>query len=108
MKVSHIDKIKLDRKLDKRVKLSDDDVSEIRRLYFTTNITIKELSKKYNVSITTIRFKINPDLYEDLKDYRKTQPHPIMRNAKEQREYIKELRERKLKMIKYEERKDIK
>ena len=91
---------KLPRTSDRRVKLTDNDVEEIKNLYFNTNITLKELAKKFNCSIQTIRFKIDPQYYEEWKEYRKSQPNPTRRSTEESRIYTKELIERKKALIK--------
>lgn len=57
-------------KLDKRVKLTDEDKSNIRKEYEEGTISINALSRKYNVNKRSIQFILFPERLEKAKkDY---------------------------------------
>lgn len=55
-------------KLDKRVKLTEEDKENIVKDYQTGIISIHSLSKKYNVSRRLIQFTLFPDRKEKAKE----------------------------------------
>lgn len=62
-------KLKIPRSSDKRVKLSDNDKSEILRN--EEGLSINMLAKKYNVSRRTIQFIVNPAALQAMLEARK-------------------------------------
>lgn len=98
-----VDKIKLDEKYDRRVKLLQEDKKEIKRLYETGNFSLNDLAKKYNVSKKTIHLIVNPNVKKKDEEYSKNnwkrfqQSKEIRtRNASKTREYKRTLLEKGL------------
>lgn len=95
---SKLDKMRLPRELDKRVKVTVSQREEMRKLY-REGWTQQEIADKYGVSRTTVVYivsqKANKELRkESNRKYRET--HPTKRRTnEEQNVYARELRERK-------------
>jgi predicted DNA-binding protein YlxM (UPF0122 family) len=92
------EKIKLPEKYDRRVKLTTDQKTEIKKKYETGFYSLNSLAKEYNVSKKTILLIVNPEskrkndkrIKEHWKEYSAT---PEERNAtiREHRRYKQEL-----------------
>lgn len=67
-----VDKIKLNEKFDRRVKLLQDDKKKIKELYETGNYSLNDLAKKYNVSKKTIHLIVNPNVKKKNDEYIKS------------------------------------
>lgn len=63
-----VQNIKLPRKYDRRVKLSDKQRKEIAAKYNKGTCTYKKLAEEYHVSIRLISFVVNPEKYEIAKE----------------------------------------
>ena len=63
-----IQNIKLPRKYDRRVKLSDEQRKEIIKKYNKGYYTYAELAKEYHVSARLISFIVKPEQYEIAKE----------------------------------------
>ena len=64
------EKIKLPRKLDRRVKL-DDDQKEAIKDWFVRGISMRKIAKEFNVDKGTVRNIVKPEAYQaQLKKYR--------------------------------------
>lgn len=63
-----IQNIKLPRKYDRRVKISDEQRKEIVKKYNKGYYTYAELAKEYHVSARLISFIVNPEQYEIAKE----------------------------------------
>lgn len=63
------EKIKLNEKQDRRVKLLSEDKEEIRRLYATGEYSLSKLAKKYNVCKKTISLTVNPEAKKKNDEY---------------------------------------
>lgn len=98
-----VDKIKLDEKYDRRVKLLQEDKKEIKRLYATGNFSLNDLAKIYNVSKKAIHLTVNENVKKKDEEYKKNnwkkfqQSKEIRtRNASNTRNYKRELLEKGL------------
>ena len=60
--------IKLPRKYDRRIKLTDKEREEIRQRYDKGHTSYKELAEEYHVSARLIDLVVNPEKYEILKE----------------------------------------
>lgn len=59
------DKKKIPKKLDRRVKLSDDDKQQILRLRKEEGLSQRKLAQEFGVSRRTIQFILNPEKLEE-------------------------------------------
>jgi len=57
-------KIKLPRKYDRRIKLTNDDKTRIKKLYKSGNYSKRGLARKFNVDPQTIRYILHPERKE--------------------------------------------
>ncbi len=64
---SEYTKMKMNRKDNRRIKLSLEQRAEIKRLYETGLYSQRALAKKFNVSRRTVVFCISPEKYEESK-----------------------------------------
>ncbi len=64
-----VDKIKLNEKYDRRIKLLQDDKKKIKELYETGNYSLNDLAKKYNVSKKTIHLTVNENAKKKNDEY---------------------------------------
>lgn len=99
------DKIPInDPKLDRRVKLSEEDKKKIQREYVAGGISINGLARKYKVSKRLIQFTLFPERKEKAKkmfaerqkDGRYYDKEAHTKSVREHREYKKELLEKGL------------
>lgn len=88
--------LKMKKEDDKRIKLTDDDRQEIRKLYNTGTFSQRQLAKMFNVSRRSIQFVLDPE------KLRKNQEQRIERakdgryyDKEKQREYMKQYRRKK-------------
>lgn len=80
-------------KLDKRVKLTDEDRESIRREYECGNISINALGRKYNVNKRLIQFILFPERAEkSKKDFAERQKDGRYYDKDKHRESIKKHR----------------
>lgn len=95
-----VQNIKLPRKYDRRVKLSDEQKIEIVAKYSIGCYSYKKLAAEYHVSMRLIYFVVNPEKYEIAKEqYRirskdgryKQSPEVYAQAQKRLKEYKKEL-----------------
>lgn len=68
---SLVDKIKLNEKQDRRVKLLTEDKERIRELYATGEYSLNDLAEQYNVSKKLIHIIVNPEVSKKSKEYAK-------------------------------------
>ena len=64
------DKIKLPEKFDRRVKLTQEDKSEICFLKYSENLSQRQLARLFGVSRRTIQFVLYPEKLEENKKRR--------------------------------------
>ena len=64
-----VDKIKLNEKQDRRVKLLTEDKEKIRELYATGKYSLNNLAKQYNVAKKLIHITVNPEALKKSKEY---------------------------------------
>lgn len=62
--------IKLPRHLDRRVKLTDEQRGQIREL--GSSVSGRKLAKMFNVSRATVRYVLDPQVYEACRAYHKS------------------------------------
>ena len=92
------EKIKLSKEQDRRVKLSDSQREEIKKLYGTGLYSLNDLAKKFNVSKKSILLIVNEESAERAKQYRKEHWKEWQRKGKEHNEAIKKTRKYKHKL----------
>lgn len=63
-----VDKIKLPKQYDQRIKLSDEQRDEIRKKYETGLYSTYQLADEYHVSRRLVSFILNPEKYELAKE----------------------------------------
>lgn len=81
---------------DNRIKLTDEDKEEIKRLYATGNYSQSELGRMFNVHRRTIDFIIDPEKMIENNNKRKERGKDGRYYDKEKhREYMREYRRRK-------------
>ena len=90
---SKIDKFFLTRSQDRRTKLSDEQVEEIKKLY-SEGYTQKEIGKKFGVCQSTIGYIVSKKSKETLRNYRLENP-PKRRTKEESKIYMRNLRKYK-------------
>lgn len=93
---SKIDKMKLSRSDDRRAKLSENQVLEIKKMY-DKGFTQKEIGEIFGVRQNTIGYIVSKKSKETLRRYRQENP-PKRRTKEESRRYQKELRGYKKKL----------
>lgn len=92
------DQIKIPRQYDKRVKLTETDKAEIRRLYTEESWPIRKIARKYEelVCRRTIQFVLFPERDKRLKELRSmARGHLKYYDRKKHSKCIKDLRKRK-------------
>lgn len=94
---SKVDKIKLTRKQDRRAKFDEEQVKEIRELY-AKGYTQKAIAEIYGTNQSTISYIVSEKAHQHLAEYRKVNP-PKRRTKAEARNYQKELRAYKAKIL---------
>lgn len=95
-------KLKMKKENDKRIKLTNENKQEIRKMYETGMYSQRQLASMFNVSRRSIQFAINPDNYRrnlDLLIERRKDGRYY--DKEKHTEYVREYRKRKKKL--YEE-----
>lgn len=83
-------------KLDKRVKLTDEQRKDIIEEYATGNASYRSLGKKYGVDKDTVAFIIKPDRRKKAQEqFKERQKDGRYYNKEKHREYIKKHRDHK-------------
>lgn len=94
---SKLDKVPINNpKLDKRVKLTDEDKDNIVKEYESGGISITSLGKKYGVSKRLIQFTLFPERKEKAKErYSENRKDGRYYDKDKHKEYMKKHREHK-------------
>jgi hypothetical protein len=100
------EKIKLSREQDRRVKLTDEQREDIRKLYGTGCYSLNGLAKQYNVSKKTVLLIVNEESAEKAKQYRKEHWKEWQRKGEEHNKAIKNTRRYKNELYKSGKLKD--
>lgn len=91
---SEYTKLKIQEKDKRNTKLSEQDKTEIKKLYETGLYSQRQLAKQYNVSRRLIVFCIYPEKYEEnRKQFKERQKTGMYYDREKQREYTQKLRE---------------
>lgn len=98
---SKIDAYKLSRKHDRRCKTSDEDVAEMRQLYWKEGLTQKTIADIFGISQSAVSYVVSPNAKAGLADYRKRNPSK-RRTKEESRDYARALRAYKRELIEME------
>ena len=89
----------MDNKLqDRRRKLSDEDIIEIKELYSTGNYSMRRLGGMFNVSHMTILYIVNDESLENHRRYKKENWREWQQTTEERTEIMRRYRERKRQM----------
>lgn len=86
------EKIKLSEKQDRRIKLTNEQREEIKKLYNTGFYSLNNLAKKFEVSKKTILLIVNEESALKAKQYRKEHWKEWQRKGEEHNEAIKNTR----------------
>ena len=78
-----VDKLNVPRELDRRVKLSLDEIKLIREMYESGEWSLNKLAKKFNVSKKTILLYVNDESMRKNKQYIKDNWRHFMRSKEE-------------------------
>lgn len=89
------EKIQLKGLQDRRKRLTDEQRSEIKKLYGTGFYSLNDLAKRFNVSKKTILLIVNSDSAEKAKQYRKEHWKDWQRVGEEHNKAIKNTRKYK-------------
>lgn len=90
------EKIKIKKEDDRRIKLTEDDKEEIRKLYKTGMYSQRQLATMFNVSRRSIQFAVNPDSYQkSLEQFKERQKDGRYYNKDAHTKYVREYRQRK-------------
>ena len=100
------EKIKLKGLQDRRKRLTDEQRTEIEKLYRTGFYSLNDLAKKFGVSKKTILLIVNKNSAERAKQYRKEHWKEWQRTGEEWNEVVKEHRKYKQELYKNGELKD--
>lgn len=93
-----VDKKRIGRENDRRAKLSDEQVEQIRMLY-ADGMTQKAIAEEFDISQSNVSYLVSDISRENLKKYK--QKHPSKRRTTaEQRGYMRDLRNRKRELFK--------
>lgn len=88
--------LKMKKEDDKRVKLTEDDKQEIRKLYSQGLMSQRELAEMFNVSRRSIQFALDPEKLKRNNEQRTERGKDGRYYQKQkQREYMREYRHRK-------------
>ena len=88
--------LKMQKQDDKRIKLTDDDKEEIRKIYAEGIISQRQLAQMYNVSHRCIQFVLDPEKLKRNQEQRIERGKDGRYYQKDaQREYIRNYRHRK-------------
>lgn len=89
------EKIKLQGLQDRRKRLTDEQRSEIKKLYGTGFYSLNDLAKKFNVSKKTVLLIVNSESAEKAKQYRKEHWKDWQRTGEEHNKAIMNTRKYK-------------
>ena len=95
---SRSDKIKLNRKQDRRSKFTDEEIKKMRELY-AKGYTQKTISELYSTHQSTVCYIVSENAHKHLAEYRKVNP-PKRRTTEEARLYMRDLRKYKRDLMK--------
>lgn len=95
---SKLDKIVLTRAQDRRTKLSDEQIEEIRNLY-SSGFTQKAIAGQFEVCQSTVAYIVSDKCRETLRNYRLNNP-PKRRTREEAKLYMRDLRAYKRELLK--------
>lgn len=84
------DKIKLNRKQDRRARFTDEEVNEMRELY-AKGWTQKVIAEHYGTHQSTVGYIVSEKAHKHLAEYRKANP-PKRRTKDEATAYMRDLR----------------
>lgn len=88
--------LKMKKEDDKRIKLTDDDREEIRKLYDECMLSQRKLAEMFNVSRRTIQFVLNPEKLKRNNEQRLERGKDGRYYDKEkQKEYMRQYRHQK-------------
>lgn len=91
--------LKMKKEDDKRIKLTDDDKEEIRKLYSKGMFSQRQLAEMFNVSRRSIQFVLNPEkLKENYKQRAERGKDGRYYNKEKQKEYMQQYRHQKKKL----------
>lgn len=97
---SMVDKVRLNRKQDRRAKFTDEQVKEMRDLY-AKGYTQKAIAEIFRTRQSTVCYIVSDNAHNHLAEYR--QYNPSKRRTKEEAcKYMRELRNYKKKLIEKE------
>lgn len=88
------EKIKLSEEKDRRIKLTQDQKEEIKKLYATGEYSHRELAEKYSVGKRLIQITVNPESKRKMQEYTKANWHKY-KDKDKHREAIKKTRKYK-------------
>lgn len=80
---------------DRRVKLTEDQKDEIRKIYASGVCGTRPLAKQFNVSRSLIQTIVNPNIAESKKQYIKDNWKKYQKYGKERAEIVREYRRHK-------------
>lgn len=100
------EKIKLKGLQDRRKRLTDEQRTEIKRLYGTGLYSLNDLAKRFDVSKKSILLIVNKDSAERARQYRKDHWKEWQRKGEEHNEAIKKTRKYKHELYKHGELKE--
>jgi hypothetical protein len=95
---STVDKIKLNRKQDRRARFTDEEVNEMRELY-AKGWTQKVIAEHYGTHQSTVGYIVSEKAHKHLAEYRKVNP-PKRRTKEEAKVYMRDLRKYKRDLMK--------
>lgn len=87
---STVDKIKLNRKQDRRARFTDEEVNRMRELY-AKGWTQKVIAEHFGTHQSTVSYIVSEKAHEHLAEYRKANP-PKRRTKDEATAYMRDLR----------------
>lgn len=91
--------LKIKKEDDKRIKLTENDKEEIRRLYGKGLFSQRQLAEMFNVSHRSIQFVLNPEqLKTNYQQRVERGKDGRYYNKEKQKKYMQEYRERKKKL----------
>lgn len=92
------EKLKLQGTQDRRRKLTDDDIAEIKRLYVPNVFGTQKIANMFGVSKKTIQLIVSPQIRETTYQYNKEHWREHQRKGEEWNEIIREHRRYKQKL----------
>lgn len=97
---SKVDKVKLTRDQDRRSKVTDDQITEMRKLY-DQGFTQCAIAKMFEISQSAVCYIVSEKARKTLREYRQAHP-PKRRTPEEARLYARDLRKYKTELMKGE------